>query len=210
LRELASEIGAVLIFDEITSGFRMCAGGIHRNYNVHPDMAVFAKSMANGYAMSVVLGTEEVMEAAQTTFISSTNWTERVGPVASLATIRKYLRLRVEKHLIETGNQVKQIWQDSAKNHGLEINITGLPSLATFGFKNSNAMALNTRFTIELLKRGFLGFRQFKSSFAHQQVDLAKYHKAVNEVFTIIAADPTGSELDTPIAQTGFQRLTKE
>jgi glutamate-1-semialdehyde aminotransferase len=210
LRELTSEISAVLIFDEITSGFRMCAGGIHRNYNVHPDMAVFAKSMANGYAMSVVLGIDNVMQAAQTTFISSTNWTERVGPVASLATIRKYQRLEVEKHLIETGNQVKQIWQDSAKTHGLEINITGLPSLAAFGFKSSNAIALNTRFTIELLKRGFLGFRQFKSSFAHQQSDVEKYHKAVDEVFAIIAADPTASELDTPIAHTGFQRLTKE
>jgi len=210
LKELASEIGAMLIFDEITSGFRMCAGGIHRNYNVHPDMAVFAKSMANGYAMAVVMGTEKVMQAAQTTFISSTNWTERVGPVASLATIRKYQRLKVENHLIEMGNRVKQIWNDSAKTHQLEINVTGLPSLAAFGFKSPNAIALNTIFTIELLKRGFLGFRQFKSSFAHEKIDLEKYRIAVNEVFAIIAADPTANTLDTPVAHTGFQRLTKE
>ena len=210
LKELASEIGAVLIFDEITSGFRMCAGGIHRIYNVHPDMAVFAKSMANGYAMAVVMGTEKVMQAAQTTFISSTNWTERVGPVASLATIRKYQRLNVENHLIEIGNKVKQIWHESAKSNELEINVTGLPSLAAFGFKSPNAMALNTIFTIELLKRGFLGFRQFKSSFAHENVDLEKYRNSVNEVFAIIAADPTANNLDTPVAHTGFQRLTKE
>ena len=87
LRNYADEIGAVLIFDEITSGFRMCAGGIHRAYDVHPDIAVFAKSMANGYAMSAILGVEKVMQAAQNTFISSTNWTDRVGPVAALATI---------------------------------------------------------------------------------------------------------------------------
>lgn len=209
LRDLASEIGAVLIFDEITSGFRMCAGGIHRNYGVHPDMAVFAKSMANGYAMSVVMGTETVMQSAQTTFISSTNWTDRIGPTAALATLRKYQRLGVEKHLIDTGNQVKQIWRGAAEAHGLEVNVTGLPSLTAFAFKSANAMALNTRFTIEMLRRGFLGFRQFKPSLAHQPADLSQYQNAVNEVFALIAADPTGS-IDTPVAHTGFQRLTKE
>lgn len=210
LRELATEIGAVLIFDEITSGFRMCAGGIHRNYGVHPDMAVFAKSMANGYAMSVVMGIEKVMQSAQSTFISSTNWTDRIGPTAALATLRKYRRLGVEKHLIDTGNQVKQIWRGAAETHGLKINVTGLPSLAAFAFKSPNAIALNTRFTIEMLKRGFLGFRQFKPSLAHQVTELGQYQNAVNEVFGLLAVDPTASQLDTPVHHSGFQRLTKE
>jgi glutamate-1-semialdehyde aminotransferase len=209
LRELTTEIGAVLIFDEITSGFRMCAGGIHRNYGVHPDMAVFAKSMANGYAMSVVMGTEKVMQSAQTTFISSTNWTDRIGPAAALATLRKYRRLGVEKHLIDTGNKVKQIWRGAAEAHGLKINVTGLPSLAAFAFQGPNAMALNTRFTIELLRRGFLGFRQFKPSLAHEPADLEQYQNAVAEVFGLIAADPAIS-IDTPLAHSGFQRLTQE
>ena len=114
LREIADEIGAVLIFDEITSGFRMCAGGIHRRYGINPDIAVFAKSMANGYAMSAVLGTEKVMQSAQTTFISSTNWTDRVGPTAALATLRKYQREQAELQLISTGNQTKEIWAAAA------------------------------------------------------------------------------------------------
>lgn len=210
LRELATEIGAVLLFDEITSGFRMCAGGIHRNYGVQPDMAVFAKSMANGYAMSVVMGTEKVMQSAQTTFISSTNWTDRVGPTAALATLRKYQRLGVEKHLIDTGNQVKQIWRGAAEAHRLKIKVTGLPSLAAFAFDSPNAMALNTRFTIEMLRCGFLGFRQFKPSLAHQPADLSQYQSAVIEVFALIAADPAAVSLDTPIAHTGFHRLSKE
>ena len=62
-----------------------------------PDIAVFAKAMSNGYAMAAVIGTEPVMQAAQSTFISSTNWTERIGPVAALATIRKYRREKVGK-----------------------------------------------------------------------------------------------------------------
>lgn len=210
LRELASEIGAVLLFDEITSGYRMCAGGIHRNYGVQPDMAVFAKSMANGYAMSVVMGSEKVMQAAQTTFISSTNWTDRIGPTAALATLKKYQRDHVDKHIIETGNKVKEIWKTTAVNAGLSVKVTGLPSLAAFAFQTSKSMEMNTRFTIEMLKEGFLGFRQFKPSQAHSQSDLNQYAVAVSKVFERIASDPECLALDTAKHHGGFQRLTKE
>jgi len=210
LRELATEIGAVLLFDEITSGFRMCAGGIHRNYGVYPDIAVFAKSMANGYAMSAILGTEKVMQAAQTTFISSTNWTDRVGPTAALATLKKYRREQVEKRLIETGNRVKGIWHEAAQSHGLEVKVTGLPTLAALSFVISHQTEWNTRFTIEMLRRGFLGFRQFKPSFAHDNYALDAYAVAVNNVFAELASDVEGKKLDTPKHHSGFQRLTKE
>lgn len=210
LRELASEIGAVLLFDEITSGFRMCAGGIHRNYGVYPDMAVFAKSMANGYAMAAVLGSEHVMQAAQTTFISSTNWTDRVGPTAALATLKKYLREGVEDRLIETGNRVKDIWREAANAADLKINVTGLPTLAAFSFTSVRQVECNTRFTIEMLRRGILGFRQFKVSFAHDLEALDAYKLAVNEVFAELASDIECKGLDTPKHHSGFQRLTKE
>lgn len=210
LRDLASEIGAVLLFDEITSGYRMCAGGIHRNYGVYPDMAVFAKSMANGYAMSAVMGTDKVMQAAQTTFISSTNWTDRIGPAAALATLKKYQREKVDAHIIAFGNQVKDVWRQTAAQYGLNIDVTGLPTLAAFAFKSPQAMALNTRFTIEMLKEGFLGFRQLKASLAHGEVELEKYRAAVERVFGALATDPECNRLDTPKHHSGFQRLTRE
>jgi glutamate-1-semialdehyde 2,1-aminomutase len=210
LREIASEIGAVLIFDEITSGYRMCAGGIHRRYGIYPDMAVFAKSMANGYAMSAILGAEDVMQAAQSTFISSTNWTEKIGPTAALATLKKYQQTQVEKHLISIGNQTKRIWQDAANKSELDINISGLPTLASFEFKTEYTNELNTHFTIELLKEGFLGFRQFKPSMAHSSDDLHLYKLAVNRIFGLLPADLECTKLDTPKQHSGFQRLTKE
>lgn len=210
LRNLANEIDAVLIFDEITSGYRMCAGGIHRNYGVYPDIAVFAKSMANGYAMAAVLGTENVMQAAQTTFISSTNWTDRVGPTAALATLKKYQRENAEQHLIATGKKVKKIWQTAAKKESLDISITGLPTLAAFSFKSPNSVGWNTRFTIEMLKEGFLGFRQFKPSLTHGEEALSQYKLSVGRIFNTLAGDPACAELDTPLHHGGFQRLTKE
>jgi len=210
LRELASEIGAVLIFDEITSGYRMCAGGIHRRYGIYPDIAVFAKSMANGYAMSAILGTEAVMQSAQSTFISSTNWTDRVGPAAALATLKKYQETQTDKHIISVGNETQQIWKDAALKSGLEIDVTGLPSLSSFAFRSDHAMALNTRFVVEMLQRGFLGFRQFKPSLAHSDTELRQYKAAVEDVFKILVQLPDGKELNSKIAHTGFTRLTNE
>lgn len=210
LKNFANEIEAVLIFDEITSGFRMCPGGIHRKYEVYPDIAVFAKSMANGYAMAAILGNEKVMQAAQKTFISSTNWTDRVGPTAALATIKKYIREKVENHLIHIGTLVKEIWKIEAKKNNINLNISGLPSLASFSFKEKNSEELNTFFTVEMLKHGFLGFRQFKPSFAHHKEILPDYQKAVGKIFDEINNGNYLKILDTPIHHSGFKRLTKE
>jgi len=210
LREISSEIGAVLIYDEITSAFRMCPGGIHRRYGIYPDIAVFAKSMANGYAMSAILGTEKVMEAAQSTFVSSTNWTERIGPTAAIATLKKYQETHADKHIISIGNKTKKIWQDAASKTGLKIDITGLPTLAAFGFEHQKAIELNTRFVTEMLRRGILGFRQFKASFSHQDEELSTYSNALNEVFDILANLQDDEITNTPIAHTGFHRLTRE
>ena len=210
LRDLASEIGAVLLFDEITSGYRMCAGGIHRNYGIYPDIAVLAKSMANGYPMSAILGTEKVMEAAQTSFISSTNWTDRVGPAASLATLKKYQLHSTEKHLIKIGNKAKDIWKKAAKLYNLNLSISGLPSLAAFSFNTINKNKLNTVFTVEMLKREILGFRQFKPSLAHGNSELRTYEKAVNEVFKLLSSDLKNYKEDYKNHHESFLRLTKE
>ena len=210
LKALAQELGAVLIFDEITSAFRMNAGGIHLRYGVHPDIAVFAKCMANGYAMAAIIGTEKIMQAAQTTFISSTNWTERIGPTAAIATIKKYLRCKVDEHIIAIGNQVKQVWKDAAARHNLPVKVSGLPTLANFSFDSIHNQAMQTYFTVAMLEHGFLGFRQFKPSYAHSSEDVQRYAKAVDIVFGEIASHDHSNLLVTPIAHSGFFRLTKE
>ena len=210
LKALASEIGSVLVFDEITSGFRMNPGGIHLRYGVNPDIAVFAKSIANGYALSVVLGTEKIMQAAQTTFISSTNWTERIGPTAALATIKKYIKHRVDKHIIKIGDSVKKVWSDKAEKYHLDIQISGLPTLASFSFKSENNQKFATYFVVKMLEHGFLGFRQFKASYAHQKDDILKYSNAVDDVFSEIAKKDPDTLLTSPVAHVGFHRLTKE
>src|SRR5204862_7785281 len=100
VREIADEIGAVLILDEVTAGFRMNTGGAHLLYDLAPDIAVFAKAIGNGYPMAAIIGRGEVMGGGQDSFISSIYWTERIGPVAALATIRQHRQHLVGSDLI--------------------------------------------------------------------------------------------------------------
>lgn len=211
VRDIASEIGAVLIFDEITTGFRMTTGGIHLLHSINPDIAVFAKSMANGYPMAAVIGIEEVMQAAQSTFISSTNWTERIGPVAALATIRKHCRENVAEHLISTGNLVLAGWGKIAKETGLKLHTSGLPSLSQFNLDYENELALVTLFTQTMLEKGYLAWSQFKPSYAHQGQHIEGYLVATRDTFTIMAEAVTQGNVESRLkgkpARRGFYRL---
>src|SRR5216684_3281221 len=212
VRDIATDIEAVLIFDEVTTGFRMTDGGIHLLLGITPDIAVFAKSMANGYPMAAIIGVGPVMEAAQSTFISSTNWTERVGTVAALATIRKFRRERVAEHLQKIGNLTFDGWKSAAGKTGVRLHTEGLPSLTHFGFEHPDEPALMTLFTQDMLERGYLAYNQFKPSFAHQPAHVAAYMKAVEAAFTMIAeavrAGDCASRLKGPCARHGFYRLT--
>lgn len=211
VRQIATDIGAVLIFDEITTGFRMTAGGIHLLLGVAPDIAVFAKAMANGYAMSAVLGTETVMSAAQNTFISSTNWTERIGPVAALATIRKYRQHNVAEHLIRIGNRITEGWQQAAKNAGVALHTSGLPSLCHFGWEREDGLALTSLYTQLMLDKGYLAGDQFKPSYAHKAEHLPAYFQHTQASFVemadALARGEVMKRLKGPAARRGFYRL---
>ena len=212
VRDLARESGAVLIFDEITTGFRMTDGGIHKMLGVNPDMAVFAKSMANGYAMAAIVGTARVMEAAQSTFLSSTNWTERIGPAAALATIRKHRRERVADHLVRIGGLAIKAWTGAAQKTGVAIHAGGLPSLAHLAFDHPDEATLMTLFTQTMLERGYLACHQFKPSFAHQDAHVDAYSRAVDATFATIAdasrCGDAAARLHGPVVRRGFYRLT--
>ncbi|MBU1895846.1 aminotransferase class III-fold pyridoxal phosphate-dependent enzyme [Patescibacteria group bacterium] len=212
VRKIADEIGAVLIFDEISSGFRSQVGGVHQNYKVNSDIVVFGKAMSNGFPMSAIVGKKEVMEAAQTTFISSTYWTERVGPVAALATIKKMEKENVPTHLDSVGSMIGKGWRSLAKKHDLDLDIIGPNVLITFAFKYKNSQEIKTLFIQEMLKRGYLASLTVYVSFAHKESHIKKYLNTVDEVFGIIkkAIDDNSVDklLEGPVAHSGFDRLT--
>jgi len=133
-----------------------------------------------------------------------------VGPAAALATLRKYLHQQVERKLIVAGNAVKDIWREASRASGVEVKISGLPTLAAFSASRADGSEFNTKFTIEMLKLGFLGFRQFKPSLAHDRGCLTAYSQAAHKVFQRLGSHDTALELITPKHHSSFQRLTKE
>ncbi len=212
IRNACSDLGIVLVFDEVSSGFRLCAGGSHLKLGVTPDMAVFAKAMANGYPVSAVIGRKAVMEAAQDTFISSTFWTERIALAAAVKSIACYQKYGVDKVQEHVGQKVKEIWLESADEAGLDIHISGILPLIHFEFKYRNPLAYKTYFTQEMLKEGFLAGTGVYASFAHTDEILEKYRKAVKRVFQKTAISVRNKTdictmLEGPVCHAGFERL---
>lgn len=213
VRALATKAGAVLIFDEITVGWRVALGGAHLSYGVYPDIAVLGKAIANGYAMAAIIGTEDVMDSAQKTFISSTFWTERIGPAAALATIREMKRVNLPAYLKRVGSLIGDGWKRSAEKHGLKIRVHGPEALVGFAFDyGEKSQAIRTLFTQEMLRRGFLASGSVYVSYAHTKKHVKKYLSAVDEVFALLAEaikkNTVTFLLQGPVAHSGFQRLT--
>jgi glutamate-1-semialdehyde 2,1-aminomutase len=212
IRAVASKIGAVLIFDEVTSGFRVNTGGIHMTMGVEPDIACFAKGMSNGYPMAAVIGRRGVMEAAQTSFISSTFWTERIGPTAALAAIRKHRDRNVPAHLCDVGRAAISGWRRSAQAAGIELEAGGIEPLGHFAFRCAEPAAAVTYFTQLMLDRGYLASAQLYASYAHTPAIVEAYLTAVGEAFGAVGdalkKGDLKSKLRGPVKHSGFQRLT--
>lgn len=212
VRDKAHECGALLIFDEITVGWRLNFGGSHLKHGVDPDMAIFAKSLGNGHPIAAVIGTARAMEGAHKSFISSTYWTESIGPAAALATIRKMREVNVPEHVAHIGSLVKDEWRRHAENHNLAAVVDdGYPCLGRFRFEHELASELRTLYVQEMLGRGFLAGYQIYPTLAHTEEIVSLYGEAVDEVFGEIA-DALGKgevkkRLRGPVAHEGFKRL---
>lgn len=212
IREITRQEGIVLVFDEITAGFRLCSGGSHKVLGVEPDVAVFAKGMTNGYPVSAVIGRDDVMQAAQGTFISSTFWTERIALAAAVKSMECYEKYNVTIHQEYVGNKVKDIWQYAADKYDVKIHIFGILPLIHFGFKYENPLAYKTYFTQEMLAEGFLAANGVYASLAHTDEVLQKYEIACNNVFCKISNIVNSGRrieeyLNGPVCHSGFARL---
>ena len=212
VRKLATDRNIVLVFDECTSGFRETFGGIYNKYGVEPDMAMFGKTIGNGYALTAVIGKKNIMEVAQNTFISSTFWTERIGPTAALATLKVMERVKSWEVITSIGNQMRNGWQKLSELHDLKIEISGIPALSTYTFVSPNALEYKTFLTQEMLERGYLASTNFYASTSHNEENLKLYFEALNEVYSAIAKCEKGHNdinklLKGPVCHAGFKRL---
>lgn len=211
VRKLATENNICLIFDECTSGFRQTLGGLHKLYKVEPDLAVFGKALGNGYAISAVLGRNDVMSAAQSTFISSTFWTEKIGPAAALKTLEIMERTRSYEAITETGKKINEGWKRLAREYDIDIKIKGIPALTSFTIPGQNMLALKTLITQEMLIKGFLATNTVYTCTEHSSDILECYFDALNPVFGKIKECVEGEDvhklLQGSVSHAGFTRL---
>jgi glutamate-1-semialdehyde 2,1-aminomutase len=212
VRDGAHQAGALLVFDEITIGWRLCFGGAHLKLGCNPDMAVFAKSLGNGHPIGAVIGTAAAMEGAHESFISSTYWTEGIGPAAALATIRKMRQVDVPKHVTHIGGRLQTLWAEAGQAHGLPVKVRpGIAALPGFAFEHEEERVLSTLFTTFMLDEGFLAKTATHLSVAHTDDIVDRYAAALDRTFGRLAgALKTGdlrSHLKGEPAHSTFQRL---
>lgn len=212
VRSIADKIGAALIFDEVTSGFRVNLGGIHLTYGVKPDIAVFGKALGNGFPISAIIGRKSAMSAAQSTFISSTMWTERIGFTAALATIKKMEEKNVPEFLVRYGERINDGWRKLSMKHKLNIKINGIPPLTHIAFEADNPLAVQTLYTQEMLTKGYLLGAAVYTTYAYSDSIIDKFIADSDYIFGFIKkAIESGNVkkyLKGDVIHAGFQRLT--
>ena len=211
VRDLADSKNIVLIFDECTSGFRETFGGIHMKFDVEPDMAMFGKTMGNGYGITAVVGKKEIMESAQASFISSTFWTERIGPTAALKTLEVMENIQSWKIITDIGKSIREKLKDLAFANDLDITFSGIPALTTFSFNSDNDLEYKTLITQEMLKKNFLATNAIYTCINHTPNVIDDFILALDPIFKDIKECENGKDvkklLEGPTCHSGFKRL---
>ena len=211
VRKIADKKNIILIFDECTSGFRETNGGLHKKYSVSPDMAIFGKALGNGYAITSIIGKRDIMRFAEDTFISSTFWTERIGPVAAIKTLQIMKKIKSWEKITNIGKVIQKKLNILAGKYELRLNISGLPALINFNFNLPNNNKYKTLITQEMLKQNFLASNLIYVCTEHKQNVVNEYFFHLEKIFQKIKECEEGMDIDkileTQVSYSGFKRL---
>lgn len=203
VRALADAHGAVLIFDEVVTGFRLALGGAQERFGVTPDLATYAKAISNGYAMGAVVGRREVMQVAADLFISSTYWSDTVGLAAALTTLRELRRRNALERVGELGAAFRERFNAAASGHGLHLRAEGLAqqmAIVADARYGDFRRLIKDFYVQEMTRRGCFTSFGVSLSAAHTEADLDQLATAWDEVFSILAQALAAGDLAQRIA----------
>ncbi len=216
VQELAAKHGVVLIFDEVSCGWRLAVGGVQEAVGITPDMTVVAKAMSNGYPMGAVVGSREVMEPAKRMFISSSYWSDNVGLAASVATIRELKRRNAPERLKEIGEALRSALNGAIADAGLEGACTGLHTNPAVTLKTPDgvdARKVSTLFIQEMARRGVHSYMSFKATLAHTEEDIRLTGEAAAESLRVVRDGLERGNLDelirADLKKEPFRRLVR-
>jgi len=212
VRQLADEHNCLLIFDEIVTGFRMAPGGAQEYYGVIPDIATYAKGIANGYSLAAVAGKREIMASQHDNFISSTYYSDTTALAAGIACLMEIRGKPVIETMNATGKQIINGLIELGAKYHLNIKITGHENYFSINFDYTDlSEKLMTLYMQEMIARGIYVSSVIYICFTHTQQDIDKILAAADDTFAIIAKgieqNNIGQLLKCPVRQTGFKRL---
>ena len=210
VRKFASQKNIVLIFDECTSAFRETFGGLHKKYKVNPDIAVFGKSIANGIPLTAVIGKKEIMDFSRQSFISSTFWTDSLGPASALSTLQQMEKIKSWEKISSIGKKIKKEWKKIGKKYNVSLKVSGLDSMPMFTFASPKNQYYKNFITQEMLKKNILASNTVYCCIQHDKY-LNLYLNELDKIFKKIKEFENGknimSYLENPISNNGFGRL---
>jgi glutamate-1-semialdehyde 2,1-aminomutase len=216
VKALAEKHGAILVFDEVSSGWRLRIGGVQEFVGVTPHMTILAKAMSNGYPMGAVVGARDVMEPAKRMFISSSYWSDNIGLAASITTIRELQRRDSARRFEEIGESLRAALNRAITDAGLSGSCTGLfygPSISLELPDESLRPKVHTLFIQEMARRGIHCYMGFKATLAHTEADIQVTAAEVSEVLQVIKEGlehgMIDSLLQSDLKKEPFRRLVR-
>ncbi len=206
-------VGAVFVIDEVTSGWRFGFPGACPQLGIQPDIAVYAKAMSNGIPCGAIVGTDAVMDAANSSFISSSYWTDGIGSAAALACVGKMQAESVQEYVWSLGESLQRSLREvTARHPTLNIKVGGMPCAPSLSFQLGDSSAAAKALCIRLmLGHGFLFSSQLYVMWPHTETLVTSMVAALDESLTEITRWQTEDRLQAEAgpmpASTGFARL---
>ncbi|MBE35642.1 MAG: class III aminotransferase [Opitutaceae bacterium] len=206
--------GGVFVVDEVTSGLRYGFPGGMSALGIDPDIAVYAKAMSNGIPFGAIIGRDAIMQAADSSFISSSYWTDGIGPAAALAVLEKTQDLSVYETVVERGTRLQASLRELATRHPTcQLAIGGMPATPSMSFDLGDQSRLaQTLYMRKMQARGFLVTGYHYLMLAHDDAKIASLLSAADESMSEVAKvidAGTLAETTGPLVQhIGFARLT--
>jgi len=189
-RELCDKAGAALILDEVRAGYRVHANGSWETVGVRPDLSAWSKSIANGYALAAVTGTDALRDAATRIYTTGSFWSGGVAMAAGLATLEIADSQDVVGHVARMGQRLRDGIEAQAASHGTPVRQTGPAALPLILFDDDPGFEKGAVFTVEALRRGVYLHPKHNMflSLAHTEQDIDLALQATDEAFAAVAA----------------------
>ncbi len=187
VKELTHENGALLIFDEVITGFRYSLGGAQKLFKVTPDLATFGKAMANGMPISALVGKRKYMKKIGDIFYSFTFGGEILSIAAAIATIKEMESKKVINYIWSKGQYLQEKTNKLLEQNGLEkiIKVKGSPCQQVFIFSSTEKysdLEIKSYLQQEIFQEGFFWYGQHNMSFSHSQKDIDKLLRVLKAV----------------------------